>query len=311
MKVIPEADLRTTVGRTEALAAARRAFRALGSGAVSQPNPVALEFPERDAEAHIKSAHLHGSELFVVKVAGGFYDDASSDGPGSGAMLVMSARDGRPLGVLVDNGYLTDLRTGAAGALSAELLTPDSLDKVAMIGTGTQARAQLHALAGVRSWHRTAVWGRTREHAEQYASEHPESNVEVADSPQAALEGAQLVFTTTRSGAPLIEYEWLKPNATVIAVGSDAPHKNELDPMILGRAGKVIADDWSQCLRLGEIHHAVRAGELELTGIHAELGKVVTGERAGREGDELIVCDLTGVGALDAAVAETAWDAAT
>ena len=308
MKIIHEADLRAKVSRSEALEAARRAFRALGAGAVSQPSPVAIEFPERDAEAHVKCAYLHGSDIFVVKVASGFYDQ-EGEPPGSGAILVLSARDGSPLGVLADNGYLTDLRTAAAAALAVDLLTPKELDKVAIIGTGTQARAQLHALAGVRTWNSAAVWGRTPAHAAQYAADHSGLNVVAADTPQDALAGAQLVITTTRSGAPVIQYPWLESSATVIAVGSDAPHKQELDTKILANA-KVIADDWSQCLRLGEIHHAVKAGDLDLTRIYAELGKVVSGERAGREGDELIVCDFTGVGALDAAIAETAWEIA-
>jgi len=310
MKIIPEADIRANVDRDGALKAARRAFRALGSGLASQPAPVALEFPERDAEAHVKCAYLHGSEIFAVKVASAFYDEERRALPGAGAILVLSATDGSVLGVLADNGYLKELGTGAAGALAAELLAPADLGKVAVIGTGVQARAQIHALAGVRTWQTTAVWGRTPARAEAYARDQSGRAVHVAGTPQEALKGAQLVITTTRSGSPIIEYEWLEPAATVIAIGSDAPHKQELDTKILGRADKVIADDWSQCLRLGEIHHAVRDGELELTRIHAELGKVVTGERSGREGDELIVCDLTGVGALDAAIAEIAWDLA-
>ena len=307
MKIVPEDELRTKVKRPAALEAARRAFRALGSGAVSQPSPVAIEFPERDAEAHVKCAYLYGSDVFAVKVASAFYDQ-EGEPPGSGAILVLSAKDGSPLGVLADNGFLTDLRTGAAGALAADLLAPKELGKVAIIGAGTQARFQLRALAGVRSWETTSVWGRNRERTEKFAGEHGDLGAVATDTAAAAVAGARLVITTTRSGAPVIEYDWLEPSATVIAIGSDAPHKQELETKILGLADKVIADDWSQCLRLGEIHHAVRDGQLELTRIHAELGKVVTGERPGREGDEMIVCDLTGVGALDAAIAEIAWE---
>lgn len=310
MKIVSEADLRASVGRETALEAARVAFRALGSGAVSQPSPVAIEFPERDAEAHVKCAYLYGAEVFAVKVASGFYDQVDQQ-PGSGAILVLSATNGHALGVLADNGYLTDLRTGAAGALAVELLTPPTLGKVAFIGCGTQARFQIDAIAGVRPWESAAVWSRSAERAGHFVSEHEAFAATMAESAEDAVRGAQLIVTTTRSESPVVQYEWLDPNATVIAVGSDSPRKHELATRILGKADKVIADDWSQCLRLGEIHHAVREGQLELTGIHAELGKVVTGERPGREADELIVCDMTGVGALDAAIAAAAWEIAT
>ena len=311
MKVIEEARIRAEIGRAEAREAARRAFLALGTGAVQQPSPMSLEFPGRDGEVHVKSAYLQGSEVFAVKVASGFYDLPADLPSGSGVILVFDAETGVPLALLADNGYLTDLRTGGAGALAADLLAPARIERVAVLGAGTQARFQLHALAGVRSWTRTAVWARRPSEAEAYAREMTERGLDtvVADSAEAALSDADVVLTTTSAREPIVRMEGLLRSATIIAVGSDSPYKQELDVEVLARAGKVIADDWSQCLRLGEIHHAVRAGVLDLNQIHAELGKVLTGERVGREGDELIVCDLTGVGALDAAIAEATWRA--
>jgi len=94
----------------------------------------------------------------------------------------------------------------------------------------------------------------------------------------------------------------------VIAVGSDGPDKRELDPDVLARADKVVTDRTEQCVRLGELHHAVAAGAMRAEDVHAELGDVVIGARPGRErGGETIVCDLTGVGAQDAAIAEVAY----
>ena len=108
-------------------------------------------------------------------------------------------------------------------------------------------------------------------------------------------------MTTART--PIVEAAAVSPHATIIAVGSDGPDKQEIDAEILSRAGKVIADRLSQCLRLGEIHHAVEAKLMTEDDVYAELGDVVTGKKPGREGDELIVCDLTGVGAQDASIA--------
>jgi ornithine cyclodeaminase/alanine dehydrogenase-like protein (mu-crystallin family) len=99
----------------------------------------------------------------------------------------------------------------------------------------------------------------------------------------------------------------LQPGVTVVAVGSDGPDKRELASDVLGRADKIVTDRTAQCLRLGELHHAVEAGVVSPERVHAELGQIVAGALPGREGTETIVCDLTGVGAQDAAIAEATW----
>jgi ornithine cyclodeaminase len=109
-----------------------------------QPPVMQLQFPESQGETCIKSAFLGGRPVAAVKVASGFYKNTQRDPPlpsSSGLMLVMDATTGVPLAVLADGGFLTDLRTGAAGALAVELFTPKrTLKKVAIIGSGIQAR---------------------------------------------------------------------------------------------------------------------------------------------------------------------------
>jgi ornithine cyclodeaminase/alanine dehydrogenase-like protein (mu-crystallin family) len=128
-------------------------------------------------------------------------------------------------------------------------------------------------------------------------------------SAEAAVDGAALVLTVTPARAPIVDADAISKNATVIAVGADGPDKQELEAKLLARAGKVVVDRLSQCSQLGELHHAIASGLMAETDVYAELGDVVAGNEAGREGDELIVCDLTGVGAQDAAIAEAAWSA--
>ena len=150
------------------------------------------------------------------------------------------------------------------------------------------------------------------EHAERCAAELAEQldrPVEAAESAEAAVRDAGLIVTVTPSRVPLVEADWVGDGATVIAVGSDGPDKQELSSSVLERADKVVADRIAQCVELGEIHHAIRDGVLSRERIHGELGQIVIGEVAGREGRERIVCDLTGVGVQDAAIAEAAWRA--
>jgi ornithine cyclodeaminase len=311
MRIVEERELRDRIGDEQALAAVERAFRALADGQVVQPGPMGFDFEEARGEVHVKGAYLKGSPTFAVKIASGFYLNPDRGLPmSSGLVLVFDAATGFPLLLLNDNAYLTELRTAAAGALAARLLGPARIGKMAFIGTGSQARYQLRAIARVRLPERVSAWSPNSERRSRYAAEMTEElgiAVSPVPSPQEALEGADLVVTVTPSREPIVEASFLKPGATVLAVGSDGPDKRELAVDVLERADKIVADKLTQCARLGEIHHALDSGRLTERDVYGELGDIVVGRIPGREADELIVCDLTGVGAQDAALAEVVW----
>jgi ornithine cyclodeaminase len=311
MRIVEEWELRERIGEEQALAAVERAFRALAEDRVVQPAPMGFDFDEANGEVHVKGAYLKGSPIFAVKVASGFYRNPGRGLPmSSGLVLVFDAATGFPLLLLQDNAYLTELRTAAAGALATRLLAPDRIETMAMIGTGSQARYQLRAIARVRRPARVKAWSPNPEHRTQYAEEMtgalgiPVSSV---SSVKEALEDADLIVTVTPARNPIVEPPWVKPGATLLAVGSDGPDKQELEVGVLERADKIVADKLSQCAKLGEIHHALEAGRLTEEDVYGELGDIVAGRLPGREGEELIVCDLTGVGAQDAALAEVVW----
>ena len=304
-------QLRRLIDERGALQSAELAFRALGSNRAYQPAPIGLELGDKSREVHVKTAGLEGASTFAVKVASSFQDNKSRGLPaGSGLMMLFCASTGFPLAILLDHSYLTDLRTGAAGALAAKHLTRNEFETLLVVGAGVQARYQIRAISKVMVWGRTLIWGRDQEAANRCCEEigsATSGRVQVAASLEAAVRQANIVITVTSSRSALVRGEWLRPDATVIAVGSDNPDKQELFVDVLARADKVIADHLEQCLHLGEIHHAVEAGALDRRRIYAEFGQIVDGQRAGREGDEMIVCDLTGTGAQDTAIAEKVW----
>jgi ornithine cyclodeaminase len=312
IRLVEESELRERVAEPEALQAVERAFRAVAEGRVEQPPPMAFDFEQGSGEVHVKGAYLTGAPIFAIKVASGFYRNVERGLPvSSGLVLVFDAGSGFPLAVFHDNAYLTELRTAAAGALAVRHLAPESIDQMAVIGTGSQARYQLRAICRVRRPKRVLAWSRKRERRIAYASEMTAAlsiPVEPVDTIDEALAGASLVLTVTPSRQPIVSASLVAKGATLIAVGSDGPEKQELEVEILARADKVIADKLSQCARLGEIHHALEAGALREDDVYGELGDVVTGRLPGREGEELIVCDLTGLGAQDAALAEIVWE---
>jgi ornithine cyclodeaminase/alanine dehydrogenase-like protein (mu-crystallin family) len=301
---LSESEIRELVGPSEALEAMRSAFAALYRGEVTQPTNMDFEFPDAEGEAHLKGAHIHGSPHWAVKAATGFWSNSARGIPvTNGLFLVFSAETGFVSALLLDNGYLTELRTGAAGALAADLLAPEEVEQAAIIGAGGQARYQLEALLGVRRPQRIAVASRSG--AEEYAAEMRalhDIDVRVMDI-ETAVRTSQLVVTTTPTRAPVVEAEWLQPGTHVTAMGSDFPEKQELEPAALGRADVVAADHPPVAARNGELHHALEAGALRIDDV-VPLGALVTADAAGRtSNDDITICDLVGVGVQDAAIA--------
>ncbi len=315
VRLLFEADIRSLVGPKEALEAVRVGFAKLARGEALLPGVLAIDIPETRTEAHVKGAFLRGSPFFSVKAASGSYDNPSRGLPVSGGLvLVFDATTGSPRAILFDNGYLTDLRTGAAGALAADLLAKKDVDRVGIVGVGTQARYQLAALLGVRRPSTVLAYGRSTAKAAAYAREVESRHgvrVTVAPTIEKAVRGSDVVITVTPSTQPLVQAEWVLDGTHITAVGSDSPEKRELDLRVLQKADKIVADRLEQCLRLGEIHHGVEAGVLAKGDVYGELGELAAGLKPGREAeDEITIADLTGVGVQDAAVANLVADEA-
>jgi ornithine cyclodeaminase len=292
--------------------AVQSAFVAYSSGHAELPGVIHLDVPESGGEIHVKAGHLHGATHYAVKVASGFY--GTEPPVADGLVLVFEASTGSLTALILDRGLITDLRTGAAGGVAARLLAPEHVRRVAVLGTGAQARHQMDALAFVRAFEKVCVWGRSRTKAVDLVEELlgrpglPErATYAVAETVEHALEGADVVITCTASREPLVQAEWLKAGAHVTALGSDGVGKQELDAEVLRRADVIACDSREQCVRIGELQHAP-----EEAGRAVELGAIATGSAAGRTSDEqLTVCDLTGVGVQDVAAAELVMQRAT
>jgi len=303
VRILRADDVRAAIGMRACIDACEKAFAAYSAGAAELPGVIHLDVPEARGEIHVKAGHLHGSPYYAVKAASGFYglEPPAIDG----LVIVFDAHDGSPAAFLLDGGYLTDLRTGAAGGVAARHLTPERVERVAVIGTGAQARYQVEALAEVRpGFSEVWVWGRNPTHAQRAVEDlqailGDDCAVKYLGSPREAVEGADVVITCTAAREPLVEAAWLAPGAHVTAVGSDGPGKQELDPQILRDADVLAVDSVEQCSVLGELQHAG-----DQAGRAVELGAICDGTVAGRtEAGQLTVCDLTGVGVQDVAAA--------
>jgi ornithine cyclodeaminase len=151
------------------------------------------------------------------------------------------------------------------------------------------------------------LWGRDHRRAERCASELADeltADVGPARDLETAVREADLVITVTPSRTPLVRADWLSPGVHVTAVGSDGPLKRELESAVLQRADVMVVDSIEQCAQLGELHHALADGSVEMADVTGELGELVASGEPLRTSAELItVCDLTGVGVQDWAIA--------
>jgi ornithine cyclodeaminase len=286
------------------------AFRALATEAVAMPPILRLDLPEQHGEVDVKTAYLPRFESFAIKISPGFFNNPSLGLPSlNGLMLVLSAKTGLTEAVLLDNGYLTAVRTAAAGAVAARWLARQHTPQVAVIGAGEQARLQLQALMLVRRVERVSVWARNRAAAERFAEDVTHSleiRCEIARDVHHAVAEADIAITTTPSRVPLIEAADLHPGLHITAMGSDAEHKNEIAPAALA-AARYICDRVQQTRVLGELHHALEAGVVDARATFTELGQVIAGQAKGRTHEnDVTICDLTGTGAQDTAIAALA-----
>jgi ornithine cyclodeaminase len=311
IQIIEEPALRAAVTPERAVEVMREAFRADGEGRTRVPAVINLDIPSAQGEFHVKTAHIDGVPHVAVKVATGFFGNPSKGLPsGSGLMALFDASTGLPAALLLDNGFLTDIRTAAAGALAADLLARQFIQTVGIVGSGVQARQQVRCLATVRRFARIVAWSPNRSNLERYCAEMSAEGFDAvaASSVEEVCRAADVLITATPSRKALVSADWLKDGVHVTALGSDSPGKQELSAECLDSADLVVVDRFAQCSAFGELKHALDAGLLTRNDVHAELGMIAAGRKPGRTTDrEITIADLTGVGFQDTAIASAAY----
>jgi ornithine cyclodeaminase len=312
MRVVPLEAFRDRVPMASAVAAVERGFRALGRGEATIPEPLVFELPEIPAEVHVKGAHVPGARHIVLKVATGFYRNRERGLPsGDGLFLLLDAETGVPDLLLEEHGYLTDLRTAAAIALTVRYLAPRDAREALLVGAGALGRLAARALVAERPLERLTIWNRTPARAQALAEEIAAVvPAGVARTLEPEVRRHRLIVTCTASTTPVLKAAWVARGTHITSAGTGSPEKVELEPALLAHADKLVVDRLAQTERYGNLHHALAAGTVTKAKVYAELGDLATGRLAGRETpDEITVADLTGVGVQDAAIAQAVVEA--
>ena len=310
--IIKQEELKNCVSiSVEGIKVIEDAFKNLSEGNAIMPPIMRLDIEENNGEVDVKTAYIKGLDNFAIKMSPGFFDNPKIGLPSTGGLMVLlSSKTGLLEAVLLDKGYLTDIRTALAGAISVKYLAKKTISSVGIIGAGAQAKLQLEALMLVRKPEELRIWSRDLNKVKNYIEEVNKKfyiQTLIAKNPQEVTENSDVVITTTPSTTPLIRSEWLRPGLHITAMGSDAEHKNEIDPKIIKKADMYVCDAQSQTAILGELHHAIKAGIVDKNSEFTEIGEIISGLKEGRKNDqEITICDLTGTGIQDTAIARLA-----
>ena len=291
------------------------AFVSLSEGKATTPPIMRLDIPEFHGEADVKTAYIKGLDSFAIKIALGFFNNPSIGLPSSnGLMILFDSKTGALKAVLLDQGYLTDIRTAIAGAIASKHLANLEVSNVGIIGVGMQAQLQLQALMLVRKPTNAFIWGRNKGKTSIYIDAMKNKlniNFHQCLNIEKLCEKCEIIITTTPSKEPLIKDEWLKKGMHITAMGSDAEHKNELDPRIIKSCNLYVPDKQSQTNVLGELHHAIKKEIIDKNKKFKELGEIIKNPNLGRQTkNDITVCDLTGAGVQDTAIARHTYNIA-
>ncbi len=292
------------IGMRQVIDAVEDAYRAFSSSQVEQPDYIGIRLPQGRGEIDFKLSYHQPAEMISMKAhSGGFTGNPEAHGvPNSmGTILLFDARSGA-LACIMDGSLITGLRTGAAGAVSVKALARKNARTIASIGTGNQARMQIRAIREVMQIDEIHAWSRTPETLAAYRQDIERDfqiPVILAASAREAVEKADILITATRGKGELVQAGWVKPGTHIIAIGTDARGKQELDPELF-RDATIVVDSLPQCTQKGETYHPLAGNIIKLDDIHAEIGEILLGTKPGRTSeDEITIFDSTGMAIQD------------
>ena len=312
--ILTESELRKIIQvDREAIDAIAHAFTWLTEGKAAMPPIMHIPCGNK-GDVDIKAAYVEGLERFAVKLGAGFFGNRLLGLPSSPAMMVvLSSTTGVCQAVLLDNAYLTDVRTAAAGAVAALHLAPEQVETAGVIGAGAQGRYQMMALKVVRNFKRLLVYDLDAEGVKKYIEEMTrvlKVEVVAASGPEEVIRESQSVVTSTPSRKGYVEKEWLHEGLHITAMGADLPEKQELFTDAPTGFDVLSCDRKTQSFKMGELHHAFDAGLINGEMV-IELGELTSGKKMGRTNEkEITLCDLSGTGVQDTAIAVMALEKA-
>ncbi|HYK32286.1 MAG TPA: ornithine cyclodeaminase family protein [Streptosporangiaceae bacterium] len=315
--VLSSGAVRSVLGYSECADAMRQALIARSRGEVFQPLRTVLRPPAAPGLMGLMPAYQQGQQagygLKAICITPG--NPGAGLDTHQGIVLLSSSATGEPLAVL-NASAVTEIRTAAVSAVATSLLANADADVLAIIGTGVQAKAHLHAIVGTRPLAEVRVAGSSNDKAAKFAAEMAGSvgagtRLVPAASVRAAVEGAGIVVTATNSAEPVLRRDWLSPGVHINAVGACLPTIRELDTATVADAALFADSRESVIAEAGDYVLAAADGAVGPDHIQAEIGDLLARGERGRTGErEITVFESLGLAVEDLAAANVAYQAA-
>jgi len=299
-----------TIGLESLINGQEQAFVAYAQNKALVPPVGHIYFDQPRGDCHIKYGHLLNENFFVVKIATTFYENIAHNLPsGNGLMVLLCRQTGVPKAIILDEGYLTDIRTALAGVIVARYLAPHHISKIGILGTGVQARLQLEFLKDFTSCKDVVIWGRDLKRLALYKAEmQPKGfNIQTTQNITDVTSMCNFIITTTASKIPLLMAAQIQPGTHITAVGADGRGKQELEAELFQKADICVVDSLPQCADFGDTSYALKKSLIKSNKL-IELGKVIQNPTHQRTHDQQItIADLTGVAVQDIEIANQVY----
>jgi len=316
--LLTEKEVQQLLSMDDVIGVVELAFREKGLNRAQMPAKIYVFYNKYGGDLRVMPSYLEELDVSAVKVVNVHPNNRVKYSLPTvmATIILIDPKNGAPLAIMGGT-QITAMRTGAAGSVAAKYLARKDCEVVGLVGAGTQARTQLMGLLSLYGrLKEVRVWSRTKETRDSYIAEMRQTYGDLtaffpADNVKGAVEGADIVVTTTPSREPIVSRDWIAPGMHFNCIGADAPGKEELDPSILTSA-KIVVDDWEQASHSGEINVPLAGGMMSKRDVWAEMGEVVAGKRLGRTSqDEITIFVSTGLAVQDAVTANLAYKRAS
>ncbi len=308
--IINQDEVRRLLSMEQCIDAVRGALTDLANGGGIQPLRPVMWMPEKVGALGMMPGHLSSINTLGIKTVTVFPGNAGTQYDShQGTVMLFDDSNGR-LKAVIDASEITAIRTAAASAVATDVLARRASSTLAILGSGVQAASHLEAIPLVRPIESVRVWSRNPDNARRLAASRSDSGppVEVVGSVAAALDGADIVCTTTSSRDPIVSRTHLSPGMHINAVGSSVPFAREFDSSAMA-ATRIFVDRRESTLNeSGDFLMARDDGSITDESIVAEIGEILLGSAEGRGADgEITLFKSLGLAVEDIAAADLVY----
>lgn len=311
--ILNKADVASLLEMKDCMTIVEQAFAELSDGTAVLPLRIGITPP--DGVSLYMPAYLKKMEALACKVVTVYKNNPSKhDLPTTiGKVLLQDPTTGDVV-CIMNGGYLTAVRTGAASGVATKYLARKDKGQVAgVLGAGVQARMQLWAVCEARDISKALVYDISDAAVDSFIAEMSKKlNIEIIKATTAeGLLKADIICTATSSPTPLFDGKLVREGTHINGIGSHSPAARELDSAIVMRS-KFVGDSREACFKeAGDIMIPLVTGEILESHFYAELGDIVTGKKVGRENDkEITLFKSNGLAIQDVAAAKLVYDKA-